>query len=298
MSKKAHVTSYLNGAIMIENVMIQGPGEEFLRVHFPGARQRTWLWHYLKRKYNFAKIGDPDSKVELGAFLSAHPNLIEESRQAALGVFLPDAEFRWVSNSDVEYLFLTKQVRKMCIGEPPWTYPDLTGRRRFIALIDCLTGNLDRKTEIVRQARAAWGNHAKTLRMFNWFKEQEEAAKCEFAWDRFARLKSEVINGRTPFQNKEDVILAFETSSLGASDKELLIQNLKRAWNLDRSRKRSEEQGRSQFNVMLSNESIELLGELRLRLNKSRTQVIEDLIRKECESLGIRIVNGHMYGMF
>lgn len=283
---------------MMSHVTPSEPGEGNLMAYFSGERKQTWLWHFLNGKYGAWQIGNPDLKMEMGAFIDANPYVLQEARQAAKGGFVHDDEFKWLNNSEVQRFFLERHLKKSRIGELPWLYSTLTGRRWFVALIDCLPGNLDRKVEIVRNARRAWGGHAAHLRVFNWFKGKEESAKCEFAWHRFIRLGSEVVNGQRLFRKQEDVILAFEASSLGDSDKEILIQKLKRAWTLDRSRKRSEEKGRSQFNVMLSNESIELLGELRLRLNKSRTQVIEDLIRKECESLGIRIVNGHMYGMF
>lgn len=278
---------------MMSDVTYSRPGEGDLMECFSGERKQTWLWHFLNGQYGAWQIGNPDSKMEMGAFIDANPHVLQEARQAAKGGFIHDDEFKWLNNSLVQRFFLERHLRKSPIGELPWLYSTVSGRRWFVALIDCLPGNLDRKVEIVRNARRAWGGHAEQLRVFNWFKGKEESAKCEFAWHRFIRLGSEVVNGQPPFRKQEDVILAFEVSSLGDPEKEILIQKLKRAWTQDCYRKSLKEKSQSQFNVTLSDEAIAQLGELRTVMKMSRTKILEELIRREWVSCRVAATQGY-----
>lgn len=274
----------------------QGMGEECLNAHFPGERMQTWVWHALRQQYPGAQIGGPDSRKAIGDFLGGTPGIVDFVKSAARRGFVPEDEFKWVDDSTVQHLFLEKYADQLYRGERPFVYPGLSGRRWFVAVIDCDHSHLEKKIEIVHLARKAWASRAQQLRVFSWFKGKGESAKCDFAWIRFARLGSEVVRGRPPFKKQEDVICAFEASTLGDSDKQLLLMKLKRAWNQDQYRKKTK--GKKQFNVNLPVDVIKLLGDVAKERKLTKTEVLEELIRKEGVLLGIKPAGDHEWGQF
>lgn len=272
-------------------------GEECLNAYFPSERMRTWVWHVLGQEYKGARIGGPDSKKEIGDFLGGTPGAVDRVMSAANRGFVPDDEFRWVDDSQVQDLFLKNYIKNIHFVTRPDIYPGLSRRRRFVAFIDCASSHLEKKIAIVRLAREAWASHSRQLRVFNWFKGKGEAAKCDFAWSRFVRLGSAVTSGRAPFIKQEDVILAFEASPLGDSDKQILLMKLKRAWTQDQYRKKTK--GKKQFNVNMPEEVIKLLGDVAKKRKMSKTQVLEDLIRKEGALWdNVKAVGGYKGGQF
>lgn len=273
-----------------------GMGEECLNVHFPGERMQTWVWHALRQQYPGAPIGGPDSKKEIGDFLGGLRGVVDRVKSAAGRGFVPEDEFKWVDDSTFQNLFLKKYISELYPFDESFIHRSLSGRRWFAAFIDFAPFNLEKKIEVVHLARKAWASRAQQLRVFSWFKGKGESAKCDFAWIRFARLGSEVVRGRPPFKKQEDVICAFEASTLGDSDKQLLLMKLKRAWNQDQYRKKTK--GKKQFNVNLPVDVIKLLGDVAKERKMTKTEVLEELIRKEGVLLGIKPTGDHEWGQF
>lgn len=281
---------------MSDGEMFPRMGEECLNAYFPSERMRTWAWHVLRQEYKGVQIGGPDSKKEIGDFLGGTPGAVDRVMSAAKRGFVHDDEFKWVDGSKVQNLFLKRYIENTHFVTRPDIHPGLSGRRWFVAFIDCAYSHLEKKIEIVRLAREAWASHSQQLRVFNWFNGKGETEKCDFAWSRFFRLGSEVTRGCPPFIRKEDVVLAFEASSLGDSDKQILLMKLKRAWTQDQYRKKTK--GKRQFNVNMPEEVIKLLGDVAKRRKMSKTQVLEDLIRKEGSLWGIKAAGDHERGQF
>jgi hypothetical protein len=129
----------------------------------------------------------------------------------------------------------------------------------------------------------AWNDHLKSDSMFNWFKKESEASRCQFAWEWLVAKRPSDTAGKPSISNYNGLLNFFDGMPTSHAEKKLDVIGIQRLWTQQQSRDRKKESGVSQYNFWLSDQTISDLDALATRYGFTRHQIIATLIR--CETM-------------
>lgn len=245
------------------------------------ARIDTWLWLKLNRDgcnlqfdslteenirdYLFNQVGRP--RVE---------HLVEFESKRRL---LPIEKLSWIKDDERQINWLLSYVvRKFNVNFYP-NPPTLIGKDLLLAKIDIYDLDLAYKSVAIEKMRIDWNEYLKSDINFKWFKEKEEATRCEFAWDWLVEHKARETYGYNPIASYVELLSFYDHIDVNEAQKKLDVTSIKRKWS--QQKYRAGLKGKSQYNFVLAEQVIADLDKLANRYEASRPQVIEALIKME-----------------
>ena len=83
-------------------------------------------------------------------------------------------------------------------------------------------------------------------------------------------------------RGKDDLLIAFDTSTLTPPEKTLIMDSIKKRWS--QNNYRSKQNGKNQYNFILSDRAINRLDNLAKKHEIKRTEVLEILLKMESEN--------------
>lgn len=279
---------------------------EKLLGELPSARERRWLWLSLK----FFRDGPPnqfsqfhntaiertinshgqflggDIEFELEKLLEMHSSLLPAMR---LGRFFIQLEsFDWINGGDVrQLLWLIDRVHGGLNFEVQEARARLSARDYFICLVDLVALPVLDKKYYLSNLHQAWVAHLKNTSYLNWFSDDDESGRCDFAWQVLeSRLESTLRNSLQAFVGQEfrkcqgGVSLKCYFDSLHVSDfeKKSHVDHVKKLWSQRKYREKLEKNKVRQRNFVLPDKTIKSLDKLANELGVSRTEALEQLI--------------------
>jgi hypothetical protein len=257
---------------------------ELLNQDKTDRRLDNWLWLFLSANgmSEEVKKNGPGNKGWIANVLTQDVAMKNEILSRKDKTFLPEEYLKWITRDARQNDWLVKHICGVFLKLFPDIPPFLIGRERVIALIDYGEVDLDLKIRRVESANAAWSFYLEKDRIFDWFKREDEEARCNFSWDWIKRNNTFSTWGQSSFCNHQELLLFFDQAPLSEEAKILMVEKIKKAWNQKKYRENLK--GKKQCNLVLSNESIKLLDQLGKKYDLTRAELIEVLIKMEAKN--------------
>lgn len=245
------------------------------------ARFDTWLW--LEARKDGANLPIESFGIEnLRQFL---PGFMYEQRIEQMIEFgrnrriLPIEQLEWIKDDKRQVNWLldyTANILRINFQQIP---PSLFGKDLLLARIDSCDMELGYKLSAVERMRDDWNEYRKSDIIFEWFKGEEEVARCAYAWDWLVKRMPRETYGQDAITSYSELLSFYDMTGVNAAQKELDVKKISRNWNQQKGRENQKD--KKQYNFPLTHQAIADLGNLAKRYEVSRPQIIEALIKME-----------------
>lgn len=261
---------------------------DLLSQELPGwslnEREVAWLWLTLENRERIqmdeCQLNSQTMRDQIARTLKRNPLVargLERSRDKEL---LPEEAFNWVEKSGRQPKWLVAQAaQRTGLRIRSSVFRTLTDKEQLIALLDLWNKDFGQKEISLRRLSDAWTEHARSDRIFRWFKDKDERAKCALAWSWLEKNKPRLTSRAEPFTKHAELLEFFDHSEASDEEKELYIEKIKRRWSTQKTREKAVE--KKQYNFVLPLSVNAVLDKLAEEHQLSRTKVLEQLILRE-----------------
>lgn len=246
-------------------------------------RHDIWLWLHLISDATLlpANTDNKGMREKLAAAIAADPNphIVETIKNKRSEQLVPFDEFNWINNEKRQIEWLMRKTFEF-IGKYNFPPPKgLEGRNLLIAKFDIWHVDITQKTLALHDLELQWRAHTKGDKIFKWFKDDDQ--KCVTAWEWLTKNKHTNIYHSQSVENHDDLMLFFDNSNFIHEQKLFYIEKIKKSWN--QKKYRQGQNGKNQYNFILTDKAIKRLDSLAETYERSRTQVLEILLKMESE---------------
>lgn len=245
------------------------------------TRFDTWLWLEARKEsvnIPIESFGIENLRQFLIGFMFEQriDQMIEFGRNRRI---LPIERLEWIKDDKRQVNWLldyTANILKVNFYPIP---PRLFGKDLLLARIDCYNIELGYKLSAVERMRDEWNEYQKSDIIFEWFKGEEEAARCAYAWDWLVKRMPRETYGKAAITSYPELLGFYDMTGVNAAQKELDVKKISRNWNQQKGRENQKD--KKQYNFPLTHQAIADLNSLAKQYKVSRPQIIEALIKME-----------------
>lgn len=249
-------------------------------------RNDYWLWIYLTENnyhilpYELDNRGMRE-KMASAIITAQAPNTVEIIKTTKNERLVPINDLDWITDEKRQAHWLLSKIESYT---GPYRFIPPTGmsdKDLVIVKIDLWAVDLTHKKLALNDLQEKWNEHSKTDNLLKWFKDDNK--KCTLAWEWLNTNALFPIWTRPvqPFREYEDLLIFFDKSQFIPDQKTLYIDKIKRKWSQQKYRQSLT--GKAQYNFILSDKAIKRLDSLAETYDRSRTQIIEILLKMESE---------------
>ncbi|KKN62216.1 hypothetical protein LCGC14_0514240 [marine sediment metagenome] len=203
----------------------------------------------------------------------------ERRRDTAL---LPEEAFEWIKkNGRQPKLLAAEAAKKTGLRIRSSVFRTLTEKEQLIALLDLWDSDFGQKANTLDRLSVTWTQLTRADKLFDWFKDKDERAKCDLAWSWLEKNKPRLTWRSQPFTKHTEMLELFDYSEASPEEKELYIEKIKRRWSTQKTREKDTE--KKQYNFILTHTVNAVLDELAAKHELSRTKVLQQLLLNEAE---------------
>lgn len=247
-------------------------------------REVTWLWLFLESRESIqmdeCQLNSQTMRDQIARTLRRNPLVTRGLERARDRELLPEEAFSWVEKSGRQPKWLAAQAaNKTGLRIRSSVFRTLTDREQLIALFDLWDRDFGQKESALRRLSGAWIEHARSDRIFSWFKDKDERTKCALAWSWLEKNKPRLTGRAAPFTKLTELLEFFDHSGASDEEKELYVDKIKRRWSTQKTREKAVE--KKQYNFVLPLSVNAVLDKLAEEHQLSRTKVLEHLILSE-----------------
>ena len=248
-------------------------------------RLTNWLWFTLQAKSIQAYLGDIGSlgcRPLMAKEINKTPGLARHIEEISRDLLIPEKNLQWITNDKRQNLFLMRKLSK----KSPITHitqsTSLTGRDLTIATIDIWEIGISIKTDTINLTKLEWEAHSSIDHIYKWFDDDEKSQKLALAWEIISRKFPNIAYLKNEPREKYDLLILLDSPELSRPEKILLIDSIKKRWS--QNKYRAKQNGKNQYNFILSDRAISRLDKLATRHEIKRTEVLEILLKMEEEN--------------
>ena len=244
-------------------------------------RLNNWLWLAARKdgaNLPIESFGTENLREFLTGFLHWHRvnELVEVVSQQCI---LPIEKLAWIKDDERQIDWLLNYAsNKLNIHFFP-VPRNLFGKDLLLAKIDFYEIEYRYKLSAIEKMESDWNEYRKTDNIFAWFKDEEEAARCSYAWAWLVQDKPRETYGQAAINSYEALLRFYDRIDVNAAQKELDVQKIRNNWN--QKKKRDNKKDKQQINFELSHQAIADLNRLAKQYEVSRPKIIEALIKME-----------------
>lgn len=249
-------------------------------------REVAWLWLALEIQEGIqmdeCQLNSKTMCDQIARTLRRNPRLLRRLERARDTELLPEEAFSWVEKSGRQPKWLAAQATKRTgLKIRSSVFRTLTDKEQLIALLDLWDNDFGRKESALKRLSDTWTEHVQADRIFSWFKDKDERAKCALAWSWLEKNKPRLTWRAEPFTRLNELLEFFDHSEASAEEKELYIDKIKRRWSTQKTREKATE--KKQYNFVLTHSVNATLDKLAEEHQLSRTKILEMLLLSEAE---------------
>jgi len=253
-------------------------------------RVENWLRVYMSirwsegTQYSFGKF--PASA--LVRFLSPRGNHREVLHDECRRTFLPEKIYSWLTDSERQNKWLLNHLNGFS-GAPVQQSPNdihpvnasvfLAGRERLIAIFDAWGFQGQSQEKFVNDVKDAWINTLKRDKDLDWFNGEVGRKGYEILWAWLVKEAPITVVGHRMFVSHEELLTFFDQKPLSEDQFKLMMIKVKQSWS--RKKHRMNLKGRSQYNFILKDKTVERLDKLAGKHGLSRAEILDVLINDE-----------------
>ncbi|RON49546.1 hypothetical protein [Pseudomonas frederiksbergensis] len=247
-------------------------------------RNDYWLWlHLILNNFNLLPY-DTDTqgmrdKMAIAIEEDTTRNNADIIKNRRTEQLLPTNEFDWINEGERQVEWLRTKTFTF-IGEYNFPPPSgLEGKDLLIAKIDLWAVDISKKKLALSVLKAQWTAHKKGDIIFRWFKDDDQ--KCLLAWEWLSKHSQPHAPPPQRFENYDGLLIFFDNNNLIHEQKLLYIEKIRKSWNQKNYRK--SQNGKNQYNFILSDKSIGRLDKLCDAYDLSRAKILDILLKMEAE---------------
>ncbi len=189
---------------------------------------------------------------------------------------IPKNYLDWITNERRLVEWLTREIQ-IFTKHNQLTFPfSLSGKDLPIAVLDVWERDLTEKISLIKNLEQRWREHKAQDKKYSWFKDDDQ--KCSLAYE-WLRKNTYSALFRTPIETYEDLLIFFDNANYTSEKEELYIGKIKKLWN--QKKYRSTLKGKSQYNFVLSDKTVEMLDKISEQHQISRARALEILVEIE-----------------
>jgi len=261
---------------------------DLLSEELPGwdltEREVAWLWLVLETRERLrmdeCQLNSQTMRDQIARTLRRNPHVTRGLVRARDRELLPEEAFSWVEKSGRQPKWVAAQAgNKTGLRIRSSVFRTLADKEQLIALFDLWDRDFGQKEDALRRLSDAWTEHARSDRIFSWFKDKDERTKCALAWSWLEKNKPRLTWRAEPFTKLTELLEFFDHSGASAEEKELYVDKIKRRWSTQKTREKAVE--KKQYNFVLPLSVNAVLDKLAEEHQLSRTKVLEHLILSE-----------------
>lgn len=250
-------------------------------------RTSIWMWFFINSKYQTqlknCEINSPGMRNQIAEAIKNNPRIANEIKAFKSLCLLSETAIEWINDDYRQRIYIQKSII-MKVNYILPTTDNLTNREVSIATIDTLilTHGANEKLALVNEIRQSWENTKKTDKAFEWFDGSDEEQKTQTAWQIIGKKHPEITSQHLPPKTKNELLITLDFSTLTHPEKILLIDSIKKRWS--QNKYRAKQNGKNQYNFILSDRAINRLDKLVEMHEIKRTEVLEILLKMESEN--------------
>lgn len=245
-------------------------------------RFTNWLWVTLKEitpTQYLGKFKSQEMRDRMAAILSTDSLLIKEVKSRATKT-ADKKQISWIKDSKRQRVWIETKLRTSQLTTNELR-ASLSNQELSVLMIDYVDSHQSQPQTLASTLRQEWEQQEKEDRVFDWFQKEAEEDKCGFAWDFFGKKYYELSLMEEKFRSIDDLLAYVYTHKPSKELIELLISNAKSRWS--QKKYRSKQDGKKQYNFILSDSAIKRLDKLAEKYDLKRPQIIEILLQMETE---------------
>lgn len=245
-------------------------------------RNDIWLWFFLSKNnihFSHHKKLPNNMRVLMAIQLSRKNHSPDDIKQTRKKYLLPEKNLKWITNEKRQIIWLERELST--IWERPRELSSyLSGRDYIVAIIDLWEADPTPKTTTIKNIEEKWKHHNSENSILEWFKDDNR--KCVLAWEWLEKHPDRSVLLSKPFKDYEDLLIFFDQANITQDRKILCLEKTKKKWSQKKYRENLT--GKSQYNFILSDESINTLNTLSKKIGISRARTLELLLDMESEN--------------
>ncbi|MBK1782576.1 hypothetical protein JHL22_15290 [Advenella sp. WQ 585] len=248
-----------------------------------GPRTELFLWLLLKKSNYYDVVFDfeiHDIRNRLAEYIESH-GLVNAILLYSKN-FLPEEDFNWIEKNGYQPNWLLRNVKNRIWAFLP-TLDYLTPKEKIIGLFDLWNENMITKRSSLNVLKEEWAQQERIINDFSWYTSTgKEKQKCQVAWEWYIQNNSFFLNKPLQFSKLEDILDFLDGTNFTHTEKLYHLEQIKKKFKALQTK--ANRQGKKQTNISLSEESRQQLEELATQGGRTKTEVIEILIRKAHEN--------------
>jgi hypothetical protein len=244
-------------------------------------RHDIWLWYtlvFFEQSFNKEALPDYGMRDKMARYLQANKWKVDPLVQRRREQLTPKKHLEWITNERRLVEWLTKEIQNST-KHSQLNFPfNLSGRDLPIAILDVWERDLTEKTSLIKNLEQRWREHKAHDKKYSWFKDDNQ--KCSLAYE-WLQKNTYLSIFSTPIETYEDLLILFDNANYTYEQEELYIGKIKKLWN--QRKYRSTLKGKSQYNFVLSDKTIEMLDKISEQHEISRARALEILVEIEAK---------------
>lgn len=250
-------------------------------------RAEIWLWYFINvmrpAQGITCDINAPKRRDQIAEAIESNPSIKNEILLKINQYLLPESALTWIKENERQSKYIQHSTY-LATGHLCPLINTLEHREASIATIDTLfAGNgIHEKNELVGNIKQSWEKLISNDKYFDWFDGTDEESKTKIAWQIIDKKNPEITSQHFPPKTKNELLITLDLSILTTPEKILLIESIKKRWS--QNKYRAKQNGKNQYNFILSDKAINRLDKLAETHEIKRTEVLEILLKMESEN--------------
>lgn len=245
-------------------------------------RHDIWLWYtltFFEKNFDTEAFPNYGMRDKMAQYLKTNTWRVGQLIQEREEQLIPQKHLEWITNERRVVEWLTKEIQTST-NHSQLRFPfSLSGKALPIAVLDVWKRDLTEKTSLVKHLEQRWREHIAYDKKYSWFKDDDQ--KCSVAYE-WLQKNTYFTHLRTPIKTYEDLLIFFDNADYTSEKEELYIGKIKKLWN--QKKYRSTLKGKSQYNFVLSDKTVEMLDKISEQHEISRARAIEILVEIETKN--------------
>lgn len=214
------------------------------------------------------------------SFLNSNPSLLTEINFQS-NLFIEEFYFEWINEKNKRQLyFVIEKIQKHYTPRKLFS-TSILGIHVVYLLIDTAPMSIPDKFTLLKNIKIEWNNHLGKDKIFKWFREDSKN-KIEFSWDWLHKKKPGLTENEKPFETFTDILNFFDQKIENYIERDYYIETIKKNWR--QLVYRNKTSAKKQCNILLHQNTINVLDDLCDRYRLKKQEVIELLILSEQEN--------------
>lgn len=248
-------------------------------------RMGIWLWFFMKNNHPQEPVGEiksPGMRDRIANTIKNKPGLASHIEALSATRLIPERNLEWIKDEKRQNAFILKKLDQAAGLSYTGNPGKLTNKELSIAAFDLFHTSHSEKLLLAHRIKSEWELNSCTDHIFKWLDKGDTEQKLETAWEIINNKHPYLLNQYYQSRGKDDLLIAFDTSTLTPPEKTLIMDSIKKRWS--QNNYRSKQNGKNQYNFILSDRAINRLGNLAKKHEIKRTDVLEILLKMEEEN--------------